>query len=216
MVKIRKTTINKFRNFPFHMLFLLSVLLNKILKLPTEFQKLPLNLNSCKLELSDIYLGSFFRDFIESSAGSETISDKGYYGNKDRINIVNLQTFSWLFALSSVNNKKARDLTKAFMTKAKFLGNRYSRKVWELETAGSRLSAICLNMRFLDLSENLIDQKVMMSFIRLHVIYLTLSNFFFPRGLISLKVNSSIFFASLVLGETLARMPFFCLVKMGR
>ena len=60
-------------------------------------------------------------------------------------------------------------------------------------------------MRFLDLSENLIDQKVMMSFIRLHVIYLTLSNFFFPRGLISLKVNSSIFFASLVLGETLAK-----------
>ena len=101
--------INKFRNFPFYMLFLLSILLNKILKLPTEFQKLPLNLNSCKLELSDIFLGSFFRDFIESLAGRETFSDKGYYRKNDRVNIVNLQNFSWLFALSSMKNKKARD-----------------------------------------------------------------------------------------------------------
>ena len=205
MVKIRKTTINKLRNFSFYMLFLLSVLLNKILKLPKKFQKLPLSLNSCTLDLSDISSGSFFRNFIENPAGRETFSDRGYYGKNDPINIVNLLTFSWLFSLSSVNNKKARDFTKDFMTKAKFLGDRYSRKVWELETAGSRLSAICLNMSFLDLSENLIDKKLMISFIRFHVIYLTLCNVFFPRGLISLKVNSSIFFASLVLGETFAK-----------
>ena len=197
--------ISKLKDFPLYTFFLLSVLLNKILKLPTEFQKLPLNLNSCKLDLNDISLGSFFWNFIERPAGRETFSDKGYDGNNDLFNIVNLQTFSWLFILSNIKSKKARDFTKAFMAKARFLGNKYSKKVWGLEAAGSRLSAICLNVRFLDLSENLVDRKMMISFIRFHVIYLTLCNVFFPRGFISLKVNSSIFFASLVLGETLVK-----------
>ena len=205
MVKLRRITINKLRDFLFYILFFLAVLLNKILKSPPQIQKLPLNLNSFKLETGDVSLGSFFWNFIEHPAEKGSFSIKEYDEKNDRVKVVNLQTFSWLFVLSSVNNKKARDFTKAFMAKAIFLGKRYSRKVWELETAGSRLSAICLNMRFLDLSETLIDRRMMISFIRFHVIYLTLCNAFFPRGLISLKVNSSIFFASLILGETLAK-----------
>ena len=188
------------------MAFLLTLLLNKALKLPKDFEKLPLNLNTFELDPSNSFVTEFLWDFLE---GLE-LREKFYYkelGEKKSYPVkeFSFHGFSWLATLSSINNKKARDFTKMVIDKLGFFGNRYSANSWQLDIASSRLSAICLNIRFLDLSKNLGDQKNIILFIRFHVIYLTFCKLFCFKGLKSLRLHSSIFFASLILGDAYAK-----------
>ena len=57
------------------MAFLLTLLLNKALKLPKDFEKLPLNLNTFELDPSNYFVTEFLWDFLE---GLE-LREKFYY-----------------------------------------------------------------------------------------------------------------------------------------
>lgn len=206
MFGLRVTTKDKFLSLIQHALFLFTFLYNKICKLPSDFEKKPTNLISNRSDLGNQLISGVFNKYIVKVESS--VDTRKLFEDKNRsVKVLNPNSFSWLYLLTGINNQKSRDLAKYFANELGFFRKKYSRKMWDPETTGLRLCAICLNLRFFELSKIFTDKYVIMSFIHFHVVYLSLCKIFVPKGLASLRVNSGIFFASLVLGETIIKRP---------
>ncbi len=204
MIRLRIRVINNFRDIFFHIFFLIALLLNRFFKLPREFEKVPLNLFSGQFVLGKLLINGYFNSYSKPIRTSKEIKNNNLDHNK-LLEGLNPETFSWLYLISGINDQESRDFTKVFSNELEVLNRKFSHKIWSLETTAFRLCSVCLNIRFFELSKVFNNKPKMLSFIHFHVLYLSLCKTFVPKGLISLRMNSGIFFASLILGETISK-----------
>ena len=204
MIRSTIKIVNNFRGLTFRIFFLVSLLLNKFYKLPGDFEKAPLNLFSGKWGLGKLLINGYFKSHLKLVRTSQENKINNYQ-NEKLIENLTPETFSWLYLISGINDQQSRDFTKDFATELGVLSGKFSHKMWKLDTTALRLCSICLNIRFLELCKVFDNKTSMMLFIHFHVLYLSFSKNFVPRGLVSLRINSGIFFASQILGETISR-----------
>ena len=205
MVRLRQKTAEKSREIILRLFFLGSFFYNKACKLPNDFKNAPMNLFSGRLNLGELLMEGFFNDYLWPAELSKSVENKEFKYKNDPLKSLNPNTFSWLYILSGLNTEKSRDFTKFFVENLGVANINYTPKIWNPNTTALRLCAICLNIRFLDLAKVFIDRPMMVSLIHFHVLYLSLCKILVPKGLVCLRINSGIFFASLILGETLSK-----------
>ena len=204
MLRLRIRFINNFRDIFLRIFFLISLLLNRLFKLPSEPEKVPFNLFSGQLVLGKLLINGYFNSFSKPIRTSKASKNNDLVPKK-LLEGLKPETFCWLYLISGINDQESRDYTKVFVNELGVFNRKFSYKIWCLETTAFRLCSVCLNIRFLELAKAFKNKSKMLSFIHFHVLYLSLCKTFVPKGLISLRMNSGIFFASLILGETISK-----------
>ena len=203
MVKLKIKILTCFKNLLLKIFFQGSFLYCKTRKLPSVFKKAPMNLISNNTYLGKLLINGVFDKNLQLLQLENHKKNKKLEGNYDQLKWLN--TFSWLYILSGINTQNSRDFTRNFIVLLDFFTKKFSPIIWDPETTGLRLCAICLNLNFLNLSKVFASRRFMMSSIIFHVIYLFFSKSVVPKGLASLRINAGIFFASLVLGEKILK-----------
>ena len=120
-------------------------------------------------------------------------------GNKKLIYALN--SFQWLFLLSSINSYKSKKYTEYLFKKSNILELNFNYLAWRPDITGLRLLALSLNINFIILTRIFEKNNKLALLLGLHVLYLKLSKLFIYRSIKSLRINMGIFFCSFLLTE---------------
>ena len=113
-------------------------------------------------------------------------------GNKKLIYALN--SFQWLFILSSINSYKSKKYTEYLFKKSIILELNFNYLAWRPDITGLRLLAISLNINFIKLTRIFEKNNKLALLLGLHILYLKLSKLFIYRSIKSLRINMGIFF----------------------
>ncbi len=120
-------------------------------------------------------------------------------GNKNLI--FSLNSFAWLFFLSSLNTHVSKKNTEYLFKKSNILESNFSYPAWKPDVTGLRLLALSLNINYLKLTNILNKKNELLEFLSFHVLYLNICKLFISRGLPSLRIKMGIFFSSFLVSE---------------
>ena len=147
MLRLRIRLINNFRDIFFRIFFLISLLLNRLIKLPSELEKAPFNLFSGQLVLGKLLINGYFNSFSKPIRTSKASKNNDLVPKK-LLEGLKPETFCWLYLISGINDQESRDYTKVFVNELGVFNRKFSYNIWCLETTAFRLCSVCLNIRF--------------------------------------------------------------------
>ena len=119
----------------------------------------------------------------------------------DKNLILSLNSFFWLFILSSINSQASRSDTEYLFKKSNILNFKFNDTAWSPHISGLRLLALSLNINFLKLTHVISNKNQLSEFLLIHVLYLNICKFFISKGLSRLRINMGIFFSTFLIKE---------------